>query len=271
MRYLSSIIKSGRVSMGDTIVSVESDLPKVIKKSKPLEEKKEVNENVKKENIRQEKVMPKPEELITEKEKQEILAKYMEEEKEKVLAKCIEEARKKSELFFEEEMKKAYDEGVKKAEQDVQAFMQEAEIKANEIILEATEIKQKAIDEYKASCANLEPEVIALSLDIAQKILNKEIKDAGDYILNIVKDAMDKISSKKDITLKVSEKDYTVIIGNMDIMLAKVQGFGDVNVIKDLSLDDGSCIVETEYGIIDGSLKTRVEQVKKEIEKMLNR
>ena len=57
----------------------------------------------------------------------------------------------------------------------------------------------------------------------------------------------------------------------MDIMLAKVEGFGEIKVVKEASLDDGSCIVESEYGTIDGSLKTRMEQIEKEIERMINR
>ena len=117
----------------------------------------------------------------------------------------------------------------------------------------------------------MESEVVALSVDIAMKILNKEIDKNDDYIINIVKDAMDKISSKKDAILKVSEKDYTIIIGNIDMMLAKVEGFGDVTVIKEPSLPDGSCLVETEYGTIDGSMNTRIEQIKNEIQRMLNR
>ena len=264
MRYLSSIIKSEKVSIGKT-VAVELDLPKVIKNPKPTENNKVTNSinkenesgNVK--NMEQQIPQTNIEPIISDEEKEAILAKYME------------EARKKSELFFENEMKKAYDEGLKKAENDSQNIINEAKNKANEIILEASEIKKKAVEEYKQALVTIEPEVVALSMDIAMKILNKEIEHDNEYILNIVKDAMDRISTKKDIILKVSEKDYTIIIGNMDIMLAKVEGFSDVTVVKEPSLSDGSCIVETEYGIIDGSMQTRTEQIRNEIEKMLNR
>jgi len=289
MRYLSRIIKSQKVLIGST-VAVESDLPKIIKKSKSVE-----NQNLFSEDLSEKRDEPintlleeqsvnventgntgntgnteNVEVTITE-EQENALNKYIEEQKEKILSEYIEEARKKSELFFEEEMNKAYDEGMKRAEQDSQRIIEEANKRADEMVLEAAEIKKKAIEEYKTGVTDLEPELVALSLDIAQKILNKEIKSDSEYIQEIVKDAMDKVSSKRDVILKVSEKDYAVISKNMDKMLAKIEGFGEVNIVKEASLIDGSCIVETEYGTIDGGLKTRKEQIEKEILKMLNR
>jgi flagellar biosynthesis/type III secretory pathway protein FliH len=42
-------------------------------------------------------------------------------------------------------------------------------------------------------------------------------------------------------------------------------------VVKDEALSRGSFIVETPFGIIDSSIETRADQVKKELEKILNR
>jgi len=261
MRCLSGIIKSKKVYMGET-VAVEPDLPRIIKKAAPQETNISKNINLELDNVvevQQEKVLLTPEELVNQ------------EEREKILAQCMEEARKKSELFFENEMQKAYEEGMTKAAKDAESIIEEANIRANEIVADVAMLKNNLLEQYKKEILELEPELVGLSLDIAQKILNKEISNNDDYILNIVKDAMDKVSTKKNVILKVSEKDYITVTENKDIMLAKVEGFADVTVIKEPSLDEGSCIVETEYGIIDGGINTRVEQIKKEIEKMLNR
>ena len=40
---------------------------------------------------------------------------------------------------------------------------------------------------------------------------------------------------------------------------------------KEVSLERGSCVVETKFGIIDGGVKTRMKQIEKEVEKILNR
>ena len=107
-------------------------------------------------------------------------------------------------------------------------------------------------------------------LEVSQKVIAKEI-EKPDYIIGIVTDAIDKSASKKDTILKVSEEDYDFIIENKDKILFNVEGFGDVDIIKEASLDRGSCLVETKFGIIDGGVKTRVKQIEQEVYKILNR
>jgi flagellar biosynthesis/type III secretory pathway protein FliH len=54
-------------------------------------------------------------------------------------------------------------------------------------------------------------------------------------------------------------------------ILLNVEGFGEVEVVKETSLEKGSCVVETKFGTIDGGIKTRMKQVEQEVYKILNR
>ena len=101
-------------------------------------------------------------------------------------------------------------------------------------------------------------------------MIAKEIKKP-DYIIGIVSEAVEKVASKKDTILKVSEVDYDYILENKEKILLNVEGFGDVEIQKETSLERGSCIVESQLGIIDGGLKTRMNQIEKEVQKILNR
>ena len=53
--------------------------------------------------------------------------------------------------------------------------------------------------------------------------------------------------------------------------MLNVEGFGDVKIEKEASLERGTCLVETKFGTIDGSVKTRMNQIEQEIYKILNR
>ena len=255
MRYLyNNIIKSTNVSLGKKAVQIDSEMPKVIKRTGGIKNTvmKSVGAATAPNQNGVNELNPEP---ATE---EEIRAKYME------------EARKKSELFFQDEMKKAYAEGLKKAEAEANGILDEAQAQANQIISEAEQVKKDAEAMYKDTVANLEPQIISLSVDIAKKVINKEIAEDSEYIIGIVKDTLLDLTSKKGIILKVSDKDYTTIIGNMDILLAQIPGFNEVEIVKESSLKDGSCVLDTDYGTIDGSLETRVSKIQEGILKLLN-
>lgn len=241
MRYLSRIIKSSRVSLGE---QRELDAPVIIKKQEKIVEEEVNNIPV--------------EEKPVEKTREEIETMYME------------EARKKSELFFEEEMKRAYAEGIANANSESEMIIANAKVEAERLVAEAMQTKMNIANDYKNTMNSMEKEIVELAVDIAEKIVAKEI-EKNDYILGIVTEAVEKSASKKDTILKVSDSDYEFIINNKNEILMNVEGFGEVEIVKESSLERGSCLVETKFGIIDGSLKTRMSQIEKEVQRVLNR
>jgi len=113
--------------------------------------------------------------------------------------------------------------------------------------------------------ANSEKDVIEMAVMLAEKILATEIDKSNDYIIGLVQSTLEKAVSKKNITLKVSPHDYYMIQDNFKYISAKVEGFGEINIVSDDSLDKGSVIAETQFGTLDGSVTTRLEQAKKVI------
>lgn len=247
MRYLSRIIKSAKVSI---VSDRELNSPVVVKTeeivAKKIQETEQINENS---EIHEEKIV---------RSQEEIEAMY------------IEEARKKSELFFNTEMQRAYDEGMERAKIEGNNILENAHHEADRIVSEAVQLKNNIGIDYKKAMESMEKDIVDLVLEVAQKVIVKEI-EKPDYILGIVTDALDKAASKKDTILKVSEEDYEFIIENKDKLLLNVEGFGDVEILKEASLESGSCLVETKFGIIDGSLKTRMQQIEQEVYRILNR
>ena len=52
--------------------------------------------------------------------------------------------------------------------------------------------------------------------------------------------------------------------------MANVKGFGEIEIVQDESMDPGTCIVDTPLGVIDGSIQVRMDNIQKEVMKMLN-
>lgn len=188
---------------------------------------------------------------------------------EEIMNKYIEEAKKKADEFFQSEMKRAYEEGIQKANEEALAIIENAGLEREAILDEVVKIKEEALNEYKEEVKGLEKDVINLSLDIAEKILNYEIDRSDQYVLGIVKDALDRVLSKKDVVLKLSTADYYTILSNKKYLVSNVKGFGEIEIVQDESMDPGSCIVDTPLGIIDGGIQARMDNIQKEVMKMI--
>lgn len=251
MRSLSNLIKSGRVINADVPVnvglnSVSNNFSRVIREKKKVEPQEiEVQESVETE----------VEEPI--KSKEEIIAEYMA------------EAKKKADAEYAEIVNRAREEGVMAAQAEAENIIKKAQEDYQSVLDEIVRLKEEAILEYKNEMSSLEKDVLDLAFSITEKIINYEVNRSDEYVLGIVKDALDKVLNKKDVILKLSTADYYTILSNKKYLVANVKGFGEIEIVQDESMEPGSCIVDTPLGVIDGSLQIRMDNIQKEVAKIL--
>lgn len=251
MRSLSNLIKSGRVINADIPVNVglssgANNLHKIIReKKKPEPEEINIQNNVEKET----------EEPI--KTQEEIMAEY------------IAIAKKKADEEYAVILQRAHEDGVKAAEIEAENIIKKAQQEYESVIEEIASLKEEAILEYKNEMSSIEKDVLDLAFSITEKIINYEVNRSDEYVLGIVKDALDKVMNKKDVILKLSTADYYTIISNKKYLVANVKGFGEIEIVQDESMEPGSCIVDTPLGVIDGSLQVRMDNIQKEVQKIL--
>lgn len=151
-----------------------------------------------------------------------------------------------------------YDEGIARAEQEYANLLEEAQ-----------EIKNQAGIEYKQVLASLEEDAVNTILDIAKKVISQELKCKENLFL-MVRDAFDKCSRDRKATLKLSETDYNLAIENEEELMTMLQMPENLEIKKDMSMEEGGCIIETPYGSIDASAGTKFENIESDLKGLLN-
>lgn len=139
---------------------------------------------------------------------------------------------------------------------------------AQSLIEEALVVKAQTLEKYKKLLEDAEPEVLNLVTDICAKVLNQKINE-DDYIVGLIKMAIDKCTYTTDIALRVSEDDYDYVIMEKDKILALCENVEDINVKMDRSLDRGACIVESPSGTIDSSVQVQLDYVVNRLKEIL--
>jgi flagellar assembly protein FliH len=168
----------------------------------------------------------------------------------------LEETQRKASEIEKEAYEKGFSEG-QEAGAELGEKMAEASLKQYSASLEALNGLRKGLFETS------EREVIRLALEIARKIIKREVAIDEELILALVRVALERVADQALITVRVNPKDYNAIERHRAAS-ANGGALGEsVKLVEDPLIARAGCIIETESGTIDA----RIEEQLREIEK----
>ena len=171
-------------------------------------------------------------------------------EAERIIKNAVNRAEQERSAIEEKAFQKGYEDGIAKAEKIYKDLLQEAEF-----------IREHAKTEYNEILRGMEADIIDMILDISRKVVGAEIRQNRDSIVYLVKQAFEKCANKDNVILKVSTEDYGFLNENKELLRSEVEGPEEYEIKKDSSLKQGSCIIETSFGAIDGSAYTKLGKI----------
>lgn len=133
----------------------------------------------------------------------------------------------------------------------------------SDLIAEAVEFKERSKQEYDETIAAVEHDILKLVISIAAKIVGDEIRNNQEAILGVVRQTISACSNREKIVLKVSPEDYEFIIENEEKLRSSVKGLDEMEIKRDGTLEKGSCVIDTGFGSVDGSVDVRLESIRK--------
>ncbi len=103
----------------------------------------------------------------------------------------------------------------------------------------------------------LEEGVVQLSLDIAEKIVNKELERDDTVFIEIVKTAIARMNSPKKFLLRVSRTDFDKFFSEGWQWLQDQLECSAFSIISDDSMESGGCVLESDGGIINAGVASQ--------------
>jgi len=250
---LPKIIKSYNVFIGEPAKVEENFEDEYLEDE--YEEERQVDEIIEELNS-----LPEEECVEFASKKAEDLINKAREKAERIIQEAMMKVEEEREIVLEQAKKNGFEEGYNEAVKQCEDLISEAGI-----------IKQQAFEEYNNLMFSSEQEILSIVFDIAKKVIGHEVNAGKDDILFIIKEAIEACTHKDYILLKVCEDDYEIIIKSKNKLLAMVKGVGEVEIKIDHSLEKGSCLLETPFGAVDGSVKTKIEQIEKVFKSLIEK
>jgi flagellar assembly protein FliH len=96
---------------------------------------------------------------------------------------------------------------------------------------------------------------VELAIMFAEAIVLKECQEKKDVVISMAKNALEICNEKNGITIRMRREDARHI---------SEEAVHPMRIIPDDTLKDPGFIIETNFGDIDGTLSTQIEELKKE-------
>lgn len=152
---------------------------------------------------------------------------------------------------------------IHKMEMESQKILEESRRDVRkEIIIRFKKVIEKFIEERKKLLEELEERVTEQVISICEVVIDRELKTDRTLILGLIKRETERISGN-NLIVYLNPDDFNEL---KDLSIKEFEGFKMV-FVPDESLEEGDCVLECETGMVDVSLRKRLNRVKNLLKK----
>ena len=170
----------------------------------------------------------------------------------------------------EAERKRLYDELFDTARQEgYDEGFNTGKAKADLLIAEAERFRAETLAERERTYAAIEPDMVELILGITRKLLGDAADMHPQVVTNLIRQGLAEATLTGSLTLRVSKDDYEAVTADKEQLVAIAEG-AHIEIVRDISLTRGDCIIETNYGNIDCSLERQYESFARNMRYIMN-
>ena len=135
-------------------------------------------------------------------------------------------------------------------------------------IEEAMETLNQAVKERKEIIKDSEQEILRLALKVAEQIIRSEVSLHRDVCLNIVAEAISRVSDREQIIVRANREDAEYLKRYKDRLAGMLDGVKSFSILEDSNVEPGGCVIETNLGFIDSKISTKLKSIEESLKKL---
>jgi flagellar assembly protein FliH len=142
-------------------------------------------------------------------------------------------------------------------QQGQQAFMEAAD-RLGGLIANASQ----EVDQF---IAGLERQLLDLALAVAGRVVEREVRTDPELVLGVLRAALAEVADATSICVRVNPADFELVEQQLEGMLRRVVARNS-QVTADAQVGQGGCLIETQLGLVDATLPTKLAQIERTLE-----
>ena len=128
------------------------------------------------------------------------------------------------------------------------------------------EDRKKHEEEYAELLFELEPKFVRYITNIYEKVFQVDLSEEKNIVVNLLRNAMQKVEGSKNYIVHVSKEDYKFVYERKkELADAAMAEDVIIDVVEDLTMKSGDALIETANGIFDCGVETQLTAIKKKL------
>ena len=182
----------------------------------------------------------------------------------------LEDAKAQAESILKEAKEQAEARKADVLEQARQQGRQEAKAEADRAEAQRASEYQKKLagldTEYQKRIDELEPEFVDTITGIYEYIFHVDLHSYREVLCYLISSTMRKTEDNRSFLVHVSKEDYPYVsMQKRQIMAEATAPNSTVEVVEDMTLGKGECLIETDNGIFDCGLGTQLSELRQKL------
>lgn len=154
----------------------------------------------------------------------------------------------------------AWEEGYSNAYNQAKNAVEEVVTKANK---EADALKKQLSVEREKYLQSLEQQMLGIALDVAGKILSKELDSDDNAYLSMLREAVARMPAEDAVSIRLHPEEYERFFNKKETTIQTPNGNIHAKLIADPTLERYDALIESPSGVVDAGATTQLEQMKR--------
>jgi flagellar assembly protein FliH len=146
-------------------------------------------------------------------------------------------------------------------EQGYAAGMAAAEQAVGNTLQRLSALVNGAQESHTAFFRSAERQVVDLALQIAQKVVEREVENMPDLAVNVIRAALEEMDARTAVRIRVSPDDEELLRRRWVQVVPPGVGADRIELQADERVQSGGAVIETTHGQVDAQLETKLAQL----------
>lgn len=173
------------------------------------------------------------------------------------------QANEEAEIIKQNAKKAGYEEGSVEKEQ----YLAEREQQIEAIIQEQLEELE---NDYSKKYSVMERDIVTAITAVIENVFHVQFHEKKEILLQLIQKTIMNVEVGKSFRIRVSENNRQFVEERVEVLRSQVGSDVQIEVSLDASLDDSSCLVDTDFGVFDCGIDTQMKNLLNEIKRLSN-
>jgi len=171
-----------------------------------------------------------------------------------ILEQALAKASAETERIKTEATREGYQQGYSAALGKAAAEARNIRGQARKVLEQTEKVRTDQINQLK-------DEILNLSLEIAEKFIQRQLELQPNTVLDISREAIQLVSNRQLVVLWVHPDELEICSNNQDSLMTALPPKAKLQIMTDDSIKKGGCIIETDFGRVDATVTARWENL----------